>query len=324
MKKPVLKIIISSLVIISSIFSIGCKEKKKAITIKDSKGSIEVPANPKKVVALTDDVLDSLIALGITPVGATEAPIKSENTPWNPYIKDKMKDVTVVGKEKEVNLGTIKELKPDLIIGSIKRDDKIYDKLKEIAPTVLTVRNPTMKQTVLTVGEAVGKKDKAQDLLKDFDKKAKAFKENSKDKENIEVSLVRFSDGKAQIYYNVDIGSFVLNEAGVKRPKNQRKSWDNLNSLVDTTTQATSKIPRSEEVKIQDMNKIDGDVIFYFTTDDKGKIEKNKWESNENWQTLKAVKNNKVIEVDPTYWHSVDSILSANKILEDLNKYLSI
>lgn len=49
-----------------------------------------------------------------------------------------MGDAEVVGVEHEVNIEKIAALKPDLIIGSKIRQEKVYDKLTKIAPTVFS------------------------------------------------------------------------------------------------------------------------------------------------------------------------------------------
>ncbi|MBU0450454.1 iron siderophore-binding protein, partial [Bacillus thuringiensis] len=78
--------------------------KKEMITVEHAMGKTEVPANPKRVVILTNEGTEALLELGVKPVGA----VKSwTGDPWYPHIKDKMKDVKVVGDEGQVNVETI-------------------------------------------------------------------------------------------------------------------------------------------------------------------------------------------------------------------------
>ena len=91
------------------------------VTVEHAMGKTEVPANPKRVVILTNEGTEALLELGVKPVGA----VKSwTGDPWYPHIKDKMKDVKVVGDEGQVNVETIASLKPDLIIGNKMRHEK--------------------------------------------------------------------------------------------------------------------------------------------------------------------------------------------------------
>ncbi len=109
--------------------------KKEVVTVEHAMGKTEVPANPKRVVILTNEGTEALLELGVKPVGA----VKSwTGDPWYPHIKDKMKDVKVVGDEGQVNVETIASLKPDLIIGNKMRHEKVYEQLKAIAPTVFS------------------------------------------------------------------------------------------------------------------------------------------------------------------------------------------
>ena len=95
--------------------------KEEMITVEHAMGKTEVPANPKRVVILTNEGTEALLELGVKPVGA----VKSwTGDPWYPHIKDKMKDVKVVGDEGQVNVETIASLQPDLIIGNKMRHEK--------------------------------------------------------------------------------------------------------------------------------------------------------------------------------------------------------
>ena len=68
------------------------------------------------------------------PVGAVRS---WTGDPWYPHIKDQMEGVTVVGEESQPNIELIAGLRPDLIIGNKMRQEKVYEQLKAIAPTVL-------------------------------------------------------------------------------------------------------------------------------------------------------------------------------------------
>lgn len=97
------------------------EEKKEMITIEHAMGKTEVPANPKRIVILTNEGTEALLTLGITPVGAAESPT---GNPWYPHTKDKLKDVKTVGTELQPNVEAIASLKPDLIIGNKLRHEK--------------------------------------------------------------------------------------------------------------------------------------------------------------------------------------------------------
>ncbi len=84
-------------------------------------GETEVPANPKRVVILTNEGTEALLSLGIKPVGAVKS---FTGNPWYDHIKADMEGVTVLGEEGQPNIELIASLKPDLIIGNKMRQEK--------------------------------------------------------------------------------------------------------------------------------------------------------------------------------------------------------
>ena len=102
--------------------------------ITHAMGVTEVPDHPQRIVVLTNEGTEALLALGVTPVGAVKSWL---GNPWYDHISGQMTDVTVLGEESAVNLEVLVSLQPDLILGSSPGDDDIYDRLVRIAPTLL-------------------------------------------------------------------------------------------------------------------------------------------------------------------------------------------
>src|SRR5690606_15124405 len=93
-------------------------------TVNTAMGEVKVQGNPKRVVVLDTDSLDSAITLGVVPVGATTV---ADGEPFSTYLpKEKLKDIKPVGLIGEPNLEAIAALKPDLILSSKVRDEKHY------------------------------------------------------------------------------------------------------------------------------------------------------------------------------------------------------
>ncbi len=80
--------------------------------------------------------------------------------------KNDLKDTKIVGQEPAPNLEEISKLKPDLIVASKVRNEKVYDQLSKIAPTVSTDTVFKFKDTTKLMGKALGKEKEAEDLLK--------------------------------------------------------------------------------------------------------------------------------------------------------------
>ena len=113
----------------------GNKTEDTSYTIEHAMGSTTLDKTPQKIVVLSNEGTEALLALGVKPVGAVQSWL---GDPWYDHITDDMQGVEVVGTESEVNLEKIASLKPDLIIGTKIRQEAVYDQLSAIAPTVFS------------------------------------------------------------------------------------------------------------------------------------------------------------------------------------------
>jgi iron complex transport system substrate-binding protein len=254
-------------------------------------------------VVLDTDKVDSALTLGVTPVGAARA---GELTGWPTYFgADATKDIKEVGTLQEPNLEAIAALKPDLILGSKFRQEKFYAELAKIAPTVFTenVGKP-WKENFLLDGEALGQKAKAQQLLADYEKRAKALKVNR----SLKVSLVRFLPDHIRVYGPESFSGIVLTDAGVARTQFQL-----LEGKQDK---------RFERVSPERIADLDGDFIFVAAYGEKAAAEQAKITGGPLWGLLSAVKAGKVQIVADETWMTGIGVTAANKILDDLEKYL--
>ncbi|KFM99664.1 iron-siderophore ABC transporter substrate-binding protein [Bacillus clarus] len=280
--------------------------KKEMITVEHAMGKTEVPANPKRVVVLTNEGTEALLALGVTPVGAAEAPT---GNPWYPHTKDKLKSVKTVGTELQVNVETIASLKPDLIIGNKLRHEKVYEQLKGIAPTVFseTLRGE-WKDNFKLYAKAVNKEKEGQKVLADYEKRIKDLKGKLGDQVNQEISMVRFMPGDVRIYHGDTFSGVILKELGFKRPGDQNKN--------DFAERNVSK---------ERISAMDGDTIFYFTYDKgnekKGSELEKEYINDPLFKNLNASKNNKVYKVDDVIWNTAGGVMAANLMLDDIEKH---
>ncbi|MBM6646544.1 ABC transporter substrate-binding protein [Bacillus sp. RIT 809] len=279
--------------------------KKEMITVEHAMGKTEVPANPKRVVILTNEGTEALLELGVKPVGA----VKSwTGDPWYPHIKDKMEDVKVVGDEGQVNVETIASLKPDLIIGNKMRHEKVYEQLKAIAPTVFseTLRGE-WKDNFKFYAKALNKEKEGQKVLADYESRMKDLKGKLGDKVNQEISMVRFMPGDVRIYHGDTFSGVILKELGFKRPGDQNKN--------DFAERNVSK---------ERISAMDGDVLFYFTFDKgnekKGSELEKEYINDPLFKNLNAVKNGKAYKVDDVIWNTAGGVMAANLLLDDIEK----
>jgi iron complex transport system substrate-binding protein len=271
-------------------------------------GETTLQGTPQRVVILTNEGTEALLAVGIKPVGAVQSWI---GDPWYDHIKDDMKNVSAVGDELQPNIEMIASLKPDLIIGNKARQEKIYEQLKKIAPTVYSEDlGGDWKINFKLYAEAVNKKEEGDKAMAAFDKRVADVKAKLGSKAATKVSVARFSASQVRIYQKQTFSGVLLSQLGFARPASQDKD-----SFIEVMTK--EKIPS-----------MDGDVLFYFVTETAGKTDAAKvvqeWKNDPLFQNLNVSKTGKIVQVDEAIWNSAGGYEAANLLLDELVKYFDI
>lgn len=276
--------------------------------IKHAMGEETLTGTPKRVVILTNEGTESLLAVGIKPIGAVQSWV---GDPWYDFIKDEMKDVAVLGDELQPNVELIASLKPDLIIGNKVRQEKIYAQLKQIAPTVFSDDlGGDWKVNFKLYTEAVNKKEEGAKTIAAYDKRVADIKSKLGAKANTKISVARFSASQVRIYQKQAFSGVILSELGFARPASQDKD-----SFMEVMNKET--IPS-----------LDGDVLFYFVTETAGKTDASKvveeWKNDPLFKNLNVAKTNKIVQVDEAIWNSSGGYEAANLLLDELVNYFDI
>ncbi|ASS77260.1 ABC transporter substrate-binding protein [Tumebacillus algifaecis] len=285
----------------------GAEPAKQEVkyTVKHSMGETPIEGTPKRVVVLTNEGTEALLSMGVKPVGA----VKSwTGDPWYAHIKSEMEGVQVVGDESQPNLEAIAALKPDLILGNKMRQEKVYEQLKAIAPTVFSEDlRGNWKINYKLYAEALNKKDEGDKQLAAWDKRIAEFKEKAGDKLKTEVSMVRFMAGKTRLYLNNTFSGIIFKELGLARPAAQNKE-----DFV-------------AEIGKERMPEMEGDIMFYFTYDTgngEGTKTEQEWMNDNLFKNLNVVKAGKAHRVDDAIWNTAGGIKAANLLLDDLSTYI--
>ncbi|MDQ8703867.1 iron-siderophore ABC transporter substrate-binding protein [Streptomyces sp. LHD-70] len=277
-------------------------------TLNTAMGKVEIPAQPKRVVVLDTGELDDVTMLGIEPVGAVSPHFKTEGG-FPQYLKGKIGDPTDVGPLLEPNLEKIASLKPDVILSSKVRHEKVYDKLTAIAPTVFTeTTGGPWKENLKVHAKALGLEKQAADAMKSYEERAKALGEAIAKKEDGKMptaSVVRFIAGPTRLYQKSSFSGVVLEDIGLERPKSQ--------SSTDP------EVPM-KDVSPEEIDQADADLVFVTVADVPEKTQKKDVTSNPVWKDLPAVKDKKVFDVPDETWMSGIGIQAAEKMLADVAK----
>lgn len=152
------------------------------VTITHKLGTAKIESAPKRIVALGEVDQDTLLALGITPVGMAELTgVQPDGlAPWTaPKLTGQKPELLKAG-EAGFNLEEIAALRPDLILaGGDFYIDKEYDKLSKLAPTVAYQTGPAedaWQQIALQTAKAVGREADGKKLVGDVDAKIAGVK----------------------------------------------------------------------------------------------------------------------------------------------------
>ncbi|MBO1417542.1 ABC transporter substrate-binding protein [Streptomyces sp. FH025] len=277
-------------------------------TVRHARGESTVPARAGRVVALDTDALDSVVTLGLGPVGATTV---SQGAPFPGYLPAaRLAGTKAVGVIGEPNLEAIAELRPDLILGNQVRDDKRYGELSRIAPTVLsTTTGPTWKENVRLHAEAMGRQAEAEaadeayrtklrDLVTALGGQARAAATR--------VEMARFLAGApTRLYLNDTFVGSLFKDLGLGRPANQDRPGFSLEISPEQVDQAAA------------------DVIFYSVYGDATKSGQTEITEGALWKNLDAVRSGRVFHVDDNLWMLGIGYTGAGLILDQIRKCLA-
>ena len=305
---PALRFCLALLALLLAAASSHAACQGKAITEGVYNPPFCIPAEAKRIVTL-----DPLITLGL--LIELDAPVVA--TPYMAITEDEVLDVVKarkmvdLGNPREPSLERVAALKPDLIIGSAEAHSAIYEQAAKIAPTVF-FKHMDWKKYLGRLSEVTGAQDAASAALQAYNTRVSAIRERMEDKD-LTVSTVRFAPDRFVVFVDgpdAYAPFAVLHEAGVKR------------TAYETVTDGTIvKRPDWEELA-----NLDGDVLLYvsasgFESGPDDALEKQVTE-NPLWQLLPAVQAGRAYRVDRGPWQSFHGISSANRILDDVERYI--
>ncbi|MEM7721110.1 MAG: iron-siderophore ABC transporter substrate-binding protein [Pseudomonadota bacterium] len=272
-----------------------------ADTITHAMGETEVPDAAERVIILTNEGTEALLALGVTPVGAANS---WNGDPWYAHISGAMEGVEPVGTESAVNLELVAALEPDLILGNKQRHEEVYEQLSAIAPTVLSERlRGDWRTNMELYAAALGMAEEGAEVLGDYDAAVSDLSAALGPALEEEISIIRFLAGNIRIYQLDSFSGVILSDLGFARPENQ--------NVPDFAL-------RVGRESIPDM---DGDRIFHFTWDNgngEGLAAAEEALADPLWQSLSAVEAGRVHAVDDAIWNTAGGILAARLMLEDI------
>ncbi|PSS43580.1 iron-siderophore ABC transporter substrate-binding protein [Arthrobacter woluwensis] len=201
-------------------------------TIEHAMGSTTLDKKPLRVATLDASYTDAALALGAEVAAYTTYRKGDENFPA--YLGDVStltKNAVNVGALAEPSLDKILEAQPDLIVSAKVRHEALYGQLSKIAPTIFSASTgPTWKQNIVMLGDALGKKDYAQQLITEYQERAKKVGTAILAKKpGLTYSYVRFAgEDTARLYSSSSFLGEIMKDAGIPRPTGQPDSQDKI------------------------------------------------------------------------------------------------
>lgn len=275
------------------------------ITVTDVRGEVEIPANPKRIVDLSGKS-DILHILGFSVVGTANSDAY-DRTRLPSFLEKDLGGAKIVGFsfQDTMDMEGILPLEPDLIILST-RQEKMYDQLKTVAPTVMIeLAEIDWKDDIRQMGNIFGKSKEADQWISDYEAKAKTKGEEVKKAfgEDTTYLSILASGGQLYVFDAAGFGSMFYDDMGLKRPSGMPKQ-ENV-SLPVITYEGLASIDADRILAVgteQDMEALKADPI---------------------WNNLPAVKAGNVTELpsSPYFSQSYGSI-GRDLILDEIDTLL--
>jgi iron complex transport system substrate-binding protein len=270
-------------------------------TVPHAMGTAEIVGAPERVVVLDTGELDTVLALGVTPVGAVAADATGT---LQSYLGDRLDGVQLVGTIREPNLEAVAALQPDLILTNKTRHEDIYDQLSAIAPTVMAERvGVAWRENVELAGLALDRVPQATAAMADYRAKAEEAGGRFGDPSQVEVSMVRFTGDTVRLYGEGSFIGTILDDAGFGRPAPQR--------TPETFV----------EVSAEEIGQAEGDLVFFSAFGDEGAADAATVLGGPLWSGLGAVGAGNAHEISDDLWYLGIGPIAAGQILDELAGY---
>ena len=266
-------------------------------------------AHPLRVVTLTNDSTEAMLALGITPVGATRSLV---GNPWFPHITNQMTGVTVLGQELNPNIELIASLKPDLILGSGQKLARLKPILTLIAPTVFVKDNRRQwQQNFMTYARAVDEAVAGQQRLDCLNTQINTLKVALVQQPLKSVSVIRFNPGQVRMYQLDSFTGELFAALGLQRPPAQQ-----------VHAYGVSNFSRER------IHELDADILFYFTDGTRRQQStlqyRDTFMRDASWQQLNVVHQQQVYSMDDVTWNTANGVLAAEIALAQIPALFSL
>ena len=313
MKRNLLKTL--AVACVTSVMLMGCgntgsaednSSKGNTITVTDVRGNVEIPADPQRIVDLSGNS-DILSILGYDVIGTANSD-GYDYTKFPSYLEDTLAGAEILGYSMQdtMDIEAVMNLNPDLIVISTVQE-KMYDQLSEIAPTVMIqLEALNWKDDVRSLAKVFDKEEVANEWLANYEAKAKAAGDAIKAEYGEDTTYLSFlaSGGQFFVFDGAGFGDVLYNDMQLAKPAGMPEQTD-------------ISLP---VVTYEGLASIEADYIFAIATDE----DLAQMESNAIWNNLPAVKEGhvKVLPASP-YFNQGYSPIGREKLVDEIGDMLN-
>ena len=313
MKKKILKTLVATCM--TAMMFVGCASNSatnedkaigKTVTVTDVRGEVEIPADPQRIVDLSGNS-DILSILGYKVIGTANSDAY-DYTKFPSYLEETLSGAEILGYSMQdtMDVEAVMNLNPDLIVISTVQE-KMYDALSEIAPTVMIqLEALNWKDDVKAFAKLFNKEDVANEWLANYEAKAKEAGEKIKAEYGEDTTYLSFlaSGGQFFIFDGAGFGDVLYNDMGLAKPEGMPEQTDI--SLPVVTYEGLAAIK--------------ADHIFAIATDE----DLAQLEANSIWNNLPAVKNGNVVILESSpYFNQGYSCIGREILVDEIGDMLN-
>lgn len=236
-------------------------ERAQTVEIKDLHGTVSVPLNPQRVVALDSRTFETLSDWGIKLVAAPKGVMPADST----YVADET--VQDIGNHREPNLELIAASNPDLVIVG-QRFAGFYDEIKALVPNAAVIDlNFDVSKEADAPGDNLinGLKDATSSLGKIFDKNEEAIQLNADFDQAIEKARSAYNKTDSVMTVIVSGGNIGFSAPGSGRvwgPMYEIFGWVSSLELDNSTTDH-----QGDDISVEAIAESNPDWIFVLDRD---------------------------------------------------------
>lgn len=229
-------------------------------------------------------------------------------TKFPSYLEDTLKGAEILGYSMQdtMDVEAVMNLNPDLIVISTVQE-KMYDSLSEIAPTVMIkLEALNWKDDVKSFADIFNKEEAADKWLKAYEEKSKAAGEKIKAEYGEDTTYLSFlaSGGQFFIFDSAGFGSVLYDDMMLAKPEGMPEQSDI--SLPVVTYEGLASIK--------------ADYIFLIATEE----DLAQLEGNAIWNSLPAVKEGKVVVLNSSpYFNQGYSLIGREILVNEIGEMLN-